>query len=323
MKGSAMEFLSGNSVDDADGFRRPRHNINGETISSITETNITNAKAKTQCFLKHDRFNPVRVPFPSHHKKRYPVIEISKANLSNLYFRPLEGLAGKLFYHANKTNKNGSYKKRRSSVRERITHNVGQLLLHYNNLDHMTLGYKDSKGLFHASDVNLLYTKSGYSKKRVTEALKIFEMCGYIKIKNHKTRLPNGEWRSEYAHIEVSPTFYYDLGISDVQLDEYRFRFKKKEEKIAREESKKEYYKTQRTEKREFKAHRKNLSEMPGSERKRDFHTAPAYRDYTGVSQNPSLLQNTPEEAQSPSNRISAIGEYFLADMMKKFRPPK
>lgn len=297
-------------VGDVDCLGRPHHISNGTKIL-VTEENITDSMLESQIISCKE---PEKVALPGHHKKRFPLIEKAKAKLSNLFYRPLEGEAGKLFYHKDKTTKKGAFRKRRSTVRGRMTHDIGQIILHYNNIDHMMLGHFQGQ-MFVNYDTNLIYKHSNYSKKRIQETLRLFEDYGYISLKERKELLPDGSWKTYNSYISVNKQFYLDLGITETDFQKHYESRQKNARFEDTQRRRNEFFRNERRSRKEIKAIKRSLrevNEMPGSERKRE--AEPLYRDYTGLSSN--------REAVIKKNSTTETAGHFLANILKSLKPP-
>ena len=72
----------------------------------------------------HDKNVPLFFEFPSNHKNRPLILVKAKKELNRLYFNPLISDAGRLSYNPSIHNKDGSFRKIRSEVRNMVNNCV-------------------------------------------------------------------------------------------------------------------------------------------------------------------------------------------------------
>lgn len=247
---------------------------------------------------------------PPHHKKRPRLTIAGRKALRKTFYNPYAQYTGRLSFHTHKINHDGSLRKIRSTKREAITHFVGEALLHFLNIDTMTVGYKIGDRFVLVGITRLAkYAQASYKQTR--DALKIYEREGYISIDQEKYKQRDGKCRNRSAKIAVSRKLFHDLGFDDFDIDFYKSEEKAAEMRKIAEQKRLTYNKQARIEVKQNKVDRKTQltdeykdQEMPGWRRGR-FHEAPAYIEYSaGV---PISGQSSTHLADSPQNVINLL----------------
>lgn len=109
---------------------RDSNSFDAEPIANrdFNKNNKVNVKTKSlkdqvlhKKKLVHNRFSPSLF---IHQHKKIPIIAKACFNLSELYFKPFLAYFGRIFFNDDKKNKDQSYRKRRSEIREAITTNL-------------------------------------------------------------------------------------------------------------------------------------------------------------------------------------------------------
>lgn len=233
---------------------------------------------------------------PKHHKRRFPIIEKCKKNLQDAYRNPYDYQFGEVFFYKDKPIKSGRGRKMRSERKESVAFQVGQAILHYNNIVQMKLGHYDDKGQFKSYSLNFLMKELGLTKTRFYHTINVLKHYRYIRIETMKTQTVDGSWKTTGSIIHVNPKLYLNLGITEEELRRHQLSVSY-QQTIAEPQGRKE---------------KPILNEYPGSERKREAH--PQYRDYTGIS-----IKKKPKKSKKPSNYntrnpISYIFDEILDD---------
>jgi hypothetical protein len=296
-----------------------------------------NAKSQQWSFgnrCGHVPFSPTIAEIPSYHKKRFPVLEQAKANMLFAYDNPMRFPIGRMFYNDESFNKDGSYRQRRSEIRESITYRIGQVILHSVNLLNMALGTVLPSGAFHAYGIEYIANIAKTTKKRVKRALALFSDFGYITLTERRYMTPNGLFRSYTPLISVHPSLFSDLEIS---LDDLAVHQKKQDAKAKHEQliqKGKDAHQAKRASKKAGKKAMKQIKEllsqtkngksltkdekeyldreMPGHERTNQ--PVGRYRDLTGCSKNKSAT--TAQDAPAPaSNFFSQLAATIAAKL--------
>lgn len=197
------------------------NNMENATSNQFTLQHVNSRKGNRCGFNKNNPISFIRLD----HKRRPKIIEQSKENLKNLYFKPLSKNAGKMSYNVSKKNKHDEYRQLRAEIRNIIYNCVGEALLHYLDLKTLYVGFM-ADGKFHFLGINFIYKAIEASLKsrdaeetityeRVRKAIKVFEECGYLYIENEKVMLPDGTYRSKPSKIKFNATFFTDLDVDE------------------------------------------------------------------------------------------------------------
>lgn len=189
----------------------------------------------------HIPSNPRYYEPPTHHKKRKPFLDKAAQRIADAYSNPLDYDIAHLFYHRDKVNKLGGYRKRRSESLEALTARVGRYILHHVNLATMSLGWymEQSKSFYYVG-----YTKIseavGVTISQLKRVMAIFIAAGYIKV-TQRSRKPYKRGRDlKVPVIEVSPQLFVDLGFERGEtmfhIERGQKELRKKVEKAEREQ---------------------------------------------------------------------------------------
>lgn len=174
---------------------------------------------------QHNRTNPTVFKEPLDHKRRPSFLIESRRRLRWTYFNPYTYDIGKVAFHTEKQNKDGTKRKMRSEIRDAVTHAVGEALLHYVNMEALCVGFYDEKtSKFINLGITKIAQKAGVSYDRAREALRIFEKANLITIEQSKTINHDNEPRNQAALIRLNKQFFYDLGFDDHDIDHYKSR---------------------------------------------------------------------------------------------------
>lgn len=291
----------------------------GENTLSSTFNNIEahsinlNSESQQWTFgnrCGHVPFSPTVTEFPKHHKRRFPALEQAKSNLLNAYHNPMRFPIGRMFYNSSSLNDDGSYRQRRSELREALTCRIGQVILHCVNLANMALGKILPNGTFSPFGLEYIAKIANTTKQRVKRALDLFIEFGYVTLIERKYVTLNGLFRSEMPIIGVLPSLFTDLEISPDDLARHQ---KKQDDKSKVEQAvqkNKENEQVKKSSKKTAKKAMKQINEilgrikagktiskdekeyldqeMPGYNRTKEKPPQGRYRDYTGCSKDES-----------------------------------
>jgi hypothetical protein len=298
-------------------------------------------KQRKKCI--HNALFPKMANITATHKRRPHIIEQAKTNLLNSYTHTLGLEIGRIHYHQdkNRTRVNNAFRKRRSQIRESLSHKAGLIILHYCNLAKMQLGMLVD-GKFRNFGIEFIMEKTGLSYSRIRSALAVYENYHYVTITENKHLQPDGTYRSTNATITVHKNFFLDLGVDEKEFDVFRdnkLGIDRKAEIYAKAH---EYIVTQREVKKSTKAKAKKEfksigellrrsrsgdkltqeesdeleKEYPGYKRNHNQGSV-SYRDYTGCAGNREMF-NEPKPASSE------VASYHLKEILANLRlkPP-
>ena len=186
----------------------------------------------------HNKLAPRYFVAPLNHKKRKPFLEKLGGRLIEAYVDPLKYGIARLFWHRDKINKRGGYRKVRSERIEALTTRLGRCIIHTVNLATLTLGhYVKAIKRFHYYGYEYLAKQVGASYSQIRRAMRHLIEAGYITVlPPKKERLANGKFVSLSAPIiQVSPQLFYDLGVEQSEL---MFHMERARAELAKEEKK-------------------------------------------------------------------------------------
>jgi hypothetical protein len=282
----------------------------------------------------------------ANHKNRFRSLQKCKSRIHDTYFNPLAYDFGKASYHQDKSNKSGSYKRLRSEMRN-VIKLVSECIVHHVNLKLMIFGFPAKNGELVTFGIDYIFKKVNVSLKsqglheisyrRIRDAVSYLCRHGYITVKENKELRLDNTWRSKPATIYVSRTLFYDLDITDDEINEHIRKDLKVINQEAIERKAAEYKAKERFEKKADKAKRKNIQQLltkhkdgltltqdekdilkeesPGYDRIRNTTQSTVYADYTGVSTNR-------EEVIKRNSPPSDTAKSFLKDILNKLKPP-
>lgn len=210
--------------------------------SRIAEISLLNNTTKNQgnrC--GHDPYKPRYYVAPAHHKKRKPFLDKAANLIAEAYNDRLRFDIAHLFYHKDKLNKNGGYRKVRSEKVESLTTRVGRCILHHVNLGSMTLGFfaKELGDFFYFS-YEYIAKQIGAALSQVKRAMAVFISAGYIEVTKRHKRLPNGNFIALTPIIKINPKLFIDLGFDQKEV---MFHIERAEKELEKEQKKVEYKK--------------------------------------------------------------------------------
>lgn len=268
--------------------------------NSLIKENITNTDSYRNGHLLIPRDN---------HKKRFNFIEKIKSNTANTFNNPRlhYGTAlQSLFFHIDSTNKNGRKRQRKTPARECVTV-IAQVIAHYANIEHMTLGYP-YKGGFHLYSIKNICNWTGYSYKRVCEKLAIFEKSGLINIKERKEIAKNtNKWKSKDAIITITDKFFLSFGVTEETLLKHKFDANR--EKVKKLAPIKKY----------ISKLIKNFDYKSKNSKRNDFKRK--VEPHCTITQFHSVT-NTPDDPSIRQFKITPTAEFYLSQIKSKFRKP-
>ena len=220
----------------------------------------------------HDKNNPLFFGTPSLHKNRPPILIQAKKELNRLYFNPLISDAGRLSYNPSINNKDGSFRKIRSEVRNLVNNCVGECLLHYLDLKTLYVGFQ-GKTQFHYFGIDFIYktikaslinrdASETITYERVRKAVKLFEECGYLTLEKERVMLPSGRFASKPAKIRFNRCFFTDLGIVESIIDQYLNNEERKLRAEVLKQKANQYAYQQRAAKKAAKKEMRDIKEL-------------------------------------------------------------
>lgn len=228
----------------------------------------------------HCRENPRLFKQPLQHKNRPPIFKAATTNLMKAYFDPLSFDIGHIFWHKDKANKDGSYRKVRSERCEALTTRIGHCIIHHVNLATMTLGYfnKHLKSFVYY-DYEYIEKVTGCSYSAVERTMRHLIKLGYIEVSQRKEKQPDGSWKSLSPIIKINSRFFLDLNIDQKIIAFYV------------EQSKKDLEKEKQ--KAEQKQKPKLFNPIPRQPRKLCFQSSEKTRSLSEIMNNLSKVFNT------------------------------
>jgi len=248
--------------------------VKSREIHELNKANLKSYKIKDQVLNKkkliHDRFHP---SLYIHQHKKIPIIAKACSNLADLYFKPTCKHFGKIFFNDEKINKNQSYRKRRSEIREAITHKFVQVLIHNLHVGTMVVGMpikeKERRGSifenFRFYSIKELAKKAEISEDRAYKIINLLKDYHYIDITEHKIKDISGDYISLNPAISVREGLLLDLGIELQEIKSYQIKDKHLIELMESHKKAKEYFHRERARLKQvnnhMKAMRKTLSE--------------------------------------------------------------
>lgn len=221
-------------------------------------------KPKDKKKLVHDRFHP---SLYIHQHKKIPIIAKACSNLADLYFNPTCKHFGKIFFNDEKINKNKSYRKRRSEIREAITHRFVQVLIHNLHVGTMVVGMpireeqrrKSIHQQFHFYSIKQLAQKAGISEDRAYKIINILKDYHYIDITEHKTKDVSGNYISLPPAISVREGLLLDLGVELQEINTEKLKNQRILELMNAHKKKIEYFHRERARIKQVKNHMKSM----------------------------------------------------------------
>jgi hypothetical protein len=159
---------------------------------------------------------------PVKHGRRYGVLEYAKERLRHFYHYPREWLTR--LHYLNK------HRYKRSERREAIVL-VGQVILHYLDMDTLKVGVSNPGGGFWVPTLEWLAQMAGIGLKRAQRAIRDLARAGYIEITFRWTQHRDKSFLNKAAIRKVSTSFFHHLGISSEQLNLDQHRARKKQVK--------------------------------------------------------------------------------------------
>lgn len=157
-----------------------------------------------------ESYNP-----PDHHKRRIPFLEKAKVLIEDALSNPFDYALAHLFWHKDKLNKRGGYRKVRSERRTSITLRIGQFIMHHVSLAMFTLGYY-KHGKFHYYGYEAIAKAISINISEVKRTMAHFINAGYVMVEQRKKMRPDGSYESKTPIIHISKQLFIDLGI-DIQ----------------------------------------------------------------------------------------------------------
>lgn len=248
--------------------------IANRDFSTNNSGNVKTKPLKDQVLNKkklvHDRFHP---SLYIHQHKKIPIIAKACSNLADLYFKPTCKHFGKIFFNDEKINKNQSYRKRRSEIREAITHRFVQVLIHNLHIGTMIVGMpikeKERKGSiferFRFYSIKELAKKADISEDRAYKIINLLKDYHYVDITEHKIKDVSGNYISLNPAISVREGLLLDLGIELQEIKSYQLKDKNLKDLMESHKKSKEYFHRERARIKQvnnhMKAMRKTLSD--------------------------------------------------------------
>lgn len=349
--------ISAGVVSSLDG----RYNDSGNTnVPQVQGNNNVPTLSRQEKFgnkCGHNKHNPQIFNPPSRHKKRPYAIEEAKRRSAESYFYPLKFDLRKASFHADKKTKIGGLRKIRSEKRHIILNHLMVFIFHYTCLKTMQLGFIDGKTgkfikysqQFLIKEIQRSLIESGTletaSDKRIKTAMAELKDLGYIEIKQNKEKRIDGTYRSLPSDILVNPKLFYDLGISEneiifskkAEVSEFEryltqtksYQYKKNQRFQTKQQ--KETYKKERSNIQDIlkRSKQQNISqeekailerEMPGHDR--TTNQSPAYRDFTGISQNREEVLKRNGISNGKDQSMSPLAQYWLNQFQQLKKPP-
>ncbi|TXG83429.1 MAG: hypothetical protein E6R13_03950 [Spirochaetes bacterium] len=257
LKVSARDFTR----SDAEQIANRDFDINNK---ANVKSKLLKDQALNKKKLVHDRFNPSLFIHP--HKK-IPIIAKACLTLSELYFKPFLAYFGRVFFNDDKKNKDQSYRKRRSEIREAITHQFVQVLIANLHIGTMTVGcplINESKRpsvhkSFHFYSIKRLADKAGISEDRAYKIINILKDYHYIEIVEQKVKDFSGSYKSLAPIISVREALLIDLGISLEEIKIEKHKYHRLNELMEVHKKRIEYFHRERARVKQVKRH---LSDM-------------------------------------------------------------
>lgn len=184
----------------------------------------------------HDPRNPRFYAPPSHHKKRKPFLDKAAHRIAEAYHDPLKFDIAPLFFHTNKINKRGGYRKKRSEIMEAITNRVGRYILHHVSLATMILGwYVKELNTYHNMSYKSIAAGVGISESQLERVMTTFIAAGYIHVEQRHEHVGNGKFKHLTPIIRVSPQLFIDLGFDKAEL---KFHVERAKEELDKQMAK-------------------------------------------------------------------------------------
>jgi hypothetical protein len=221
-------------------------------------------KTKDKKKLVHDRFHP---SLYIHQRKKIPIIAKACSNLADLYFNPTCKHFGKIFFNDEKINKNKSYRKRRSEIREAITHRFVQVLIHNLHIGTMVVGMpireedriKSIHQQFHFYSIKKLAQKADISEDRAYKIINILKDYHYVDITEHKTKDVSGNYISLPPAITVREGLLLDLGVEPQEINTEKLKNQRILDLMNAHKKKIEYFHRERARISQVKNHMKTM----------------------------------------------------------------
>jgi hypothetical protein len=181
---------------------------------------------------------------PISHKKRLPILEKAGELIVDAFFNPFEYDISHLFWHRDKINKRGGYRKVRREQRESMTCKVGRYIMHYVNLATQTLGYfAKSNNEFHYYGYEHIAKELGANLSQIKRTMARFIKAGYVEVTPRKKMRSDGSWESLSPVIKISLRLFYDLGFDKnaimFHIERAAERLEKEKRKVEQKNSEK------------------------------------------------------------------------------------
>ncbi len=259
-----------------------------ETITNQVKPCELNDPYGNRC--EHNKHKPRVFQEPTQHKKRPYLIVEARKRLRRTYYNPYTFGAGKMAFHIDKSNKDGSKRKVRSEKRETITHLVGEATLHYVNIEAMAVGFKDIKtNKFINIGITQIADKAGVSYQRARTALRVFEEAGVITIEQSAYVTKSGKCRKSIAFIRLTKQFFYNLGFDDQDIINYKSKEQAEYQKKILEQKRLNFKHKERLHQKIKKGEKLETKEMNNLDKEKpgwrqSYQKRPEYVDYTGTA---------------------------------------
>ncbi len=173
---------------------------------------------------------------PAHHKRRIPFLEKAGQLITDALNNPFDYDIGHIFWHKDKINKCGGYRKVRSEQRRSLTLKVGRFIIHHVNLATQSLGhFVREKNDFHYYDYAYIAKMTKMNLCQLKRTMARFIREGYISIEQRRKRLIDGTYRSLSPIIRINPSLFIDLGFDEKQV---MFHIELGQKKLDKEKTK-------------------------------------------------------------------------------------
>ncbi|HEY9535899.1 MAG TPA: hypothetical protein VIQ77_15285 [Mucilaginibacter sp.] len=195
-------------------LKRTSPNLSGDLPAATIEIGdkipFNNKEIVSALYATNQAICRFYVP-PAHHKKRIPFLEKAGELIADALNNPFDYALGHIFWHRDKLNKDGSYRKVRRERRESMTVLIGRFIMHSVNLATMTLGFPSGKN-FHHYDYEGIAKAVGINLSEVKRTMARFIQAGYVKVEPVREKRMDGSYRSKHPIIRISERLFYDLG---------------------------------------------------------------------------------------------------------------
>jgi hypothetical protein len=207
----------------------------GEANSFVSGAIVPSERTKKQALIYVQ---------PSHHKRRTPFLEKAKELITDALNNPFDYDLGHIFWHRDKPNKNGVYRKVRSEQRESMTLRVGRFIMHHVHVASLSLGhFVKELNDFHYYDYTYIAKTIGINLSQVKRTMARFIKAGYVSVEQRKKKRLDGSYSSLAPIIRINIRLFYDLGIDKniikFHVERFTKRFDKEKNKAGRDKEQK------------------------------------------------------------------------------------